>query len=269
MKQFLYAALLCVGLGTSLVACKKDDDSDNDVTLAKDQANAELIYNDVATMADLAVAGNTLYRFDPVSPAGLKITRDTIFQPVKLTIDFGKVSAPCKDGRSRRGKIVIEYYGDYYTLNQNHSISFVDYAVDNNEASGTITSTNVGPNNFSQTVYNLVINGQVRKAANGKSYTWNAQRVKEVIAGYTTPDPTDDVYLLSGKAAGVADDGTEYTDKVIEKLKRNFNCNWNYQGVTTVYPKNRVAREMHYAAEACSSTVTIYIDQKGQEQNIQ
>ena len=100
-------------------SCKKENIQLEDTTISQDDAYAEKTFEDVSDMANEAYdigTGNHLKLF-PGNRMFLSecatVTLDTTVFPRELTIDFGKENCLCRDGKYRRGKIIISFNGRY------------------------------------------------------------------------------------------------------------------------------------------------------------
>lgn len=273
-------ALIVAGCALSLnmVSCKKDNASglDTDTSTASDNNLAEGIYNDVQNMSDQADKGDLTFYYPTVNENGeitnedlltkgsscATITRDTVSSPRTITIDFGTSNCVCKDGRSRKGKILISYQGKYRDSASVHTITFDNYFVDDNQVLGSKTVTNNGHNSNGNLNYTINVSGSVIKANNGGTVTYSATKNREWIEGENTLTWIDDVYLITGNASGTNANGISYTATITTALQRALSCKWFESGVIEITPSGKATRTINYGNTGCDALATVTINGK-------
>lgn len=262
----------------SFAACKKDSKStDTDTTPAQDNSLAESNYNDVNTMVDAAAAAGASFSFrmatngnerveGPFSGCGT-VTVDTLSSPHSITIDFGTNNCMCFDGRNRRGKILATYTGRYRDSGTVVSITFDNYFVNDNQIKGTHKTTNIGKNAAGHPLYKVEVSGQIVKANNGGTITWNSTRQREWAEGSSTPlNWQDDAYSITGSANGTTAAGEAYTINITQPLVRKMNCRWFESGKVEVTPDGKATLALDYGTTGCDANATVTIG--GQTFNI-
>lgn len=257
--------------GITFTACRKEKEiikeDDSDTAAAADNSIAEGAFNDVTNMADQAADGNlTSYR-NANGGEGLlstcaTVTNDTSITPHLLTIDFGSTNCLCKDGRYRRGKVLIAYDGHYKDTGHTHTITFMDYFVDDNQILGQKTVTNNGKNTAGNITFTVNVDGKVIKANGGGTVTWKSVRTREWIAGYNTPVWNDDIYLISGSATGTSAAGINFTITIIKDLRKEIGCRHFVSGQLSLAPDNKPLRLIDYGNGACDNEATVTINGK-------
>lgn len=272
MKKILTAAILCTALiaTTALQSCKKDRDTTTDE--ATNQALAEGTYNDVHNMADQASTTGTINYKDAADQGILStviITRDSTGPggQYTTTIDFGTTDQLCADGRKRRGKIIINHTGRYWAQGTVITITFDNYYVNDNKVLGTKTLTNGGVNAQGQPFFNVNVNGSIELANNGGTITWNSQRTRTYLAGYTTPGYLwDDKIQITGSASGTTASGNTYSATITNPLIRDFTCpsgagRWHFvQGTIVLSVTGRSDRTLDYGSGTCDNLATFTVD---------
>jgi hypothetical protein len=268
ITSFLVVAAI---IGTTFTACKKDktvmDEEDNDTSAAADNALAEGNFNDVNNMADQAADGSlSSYRLanagDGILSVCATVKNDTTVTPHVLTIDFGTANCLCKDGRYRRGKIIVSYVGHYRETGHVHTISFADYFVDDNQIMGTKTVINNGANSAGNITFTVQVDGKVIKANNGGTVIWKSERVREWIEGSTTPVWNDDVYLVTGSASGTSATGNNFTLTILHALRKEIGCRHFVSGQISLAPDNKAVRLIDYGNGVCDNEATVTINGK-------
>lgn len=258
MKIQFKVMMLCAGmLSLVLVSCRKDKDPelrDEDTGSAVEYAVADNAFNDVVAISDEAYDG-TLDSYRTSSSAKIMttcatVTFDTSSSPKSLTIDFGTTDCLCIDGNYRRGKIIVSWTGPYRDSGSVRTITFDDYFVNYNQLLGTKTVTNAGTNGSGHPVFSVSVNGSIiwdsAYYGGGGISTYTSTRTREWIAGYTTIDWLDDVYLISGTASGVTRTGTSYTMSTSEALKKEIGFRHFTDGTLNFKPSGKYTRTIDY-----------------------
>jgi len=272
-KQSLALCLSAFLLVTfSFYACKKDSKADSDTTSAQDNSYSEGTYNDVNTMVDASATTGTSTSFrmatnndgarleGPFGGCGT-VTVDTTSATRTITINFGTANCLCLDGRYRRGKVIATWTGTRYRDSGTViNITFDGYYVDDNQIKGTHKTTNMGRNTAGHLVYKVEVAGQIVKANNGGTITWNSTRQREWLEGAATPlNPLDDVYSITGSASGTTAAGESYTINITQALIRKLTCQWFESGKVDITPSGKATRTLDYGSTGCDANATVTI----------
>ena len=272
-KNLFKYVMFVAAVSIIFTACRKkekEDEIDSDTAGASDNALAEGTFNDASNIADQA-AGGSLSSYlgaynNGSGERGLlstcaSITRDTVSVPHTFTVDFGSTNCLCGDGRYRRGQIVVSYSGHYRDSASMHSITFVNYFVNNNQVTGTHSVTNMGHNSNHNLYFNISINASVIKANNGGTITYTSTRVREWVAGESTIVWNDDVYSITGNASGSHSNGHSYTATITSALKVHLNCHWIESGVLELVPSGKPTRTIDFGTDGnCDHDATVTIN---------
>lgn len=264
MKTFKFASAgLLLALLTFSSSCRKERD-DNDLAVSRDNALAESSFNELKNIADEAYSGNmVIYRApqDTLIFGCATVIRDTTANPKTITVDFGSVNCACNDGKNRRGKVIVSYTGAYRDPGTVITHTTNQYFVNDNQVIGTKTVTNEGRNGSNNLWYSIVVNGQVIKANNGGTITWNSTRQREWIAGESTLlNWLDDVYLITGTANGIAATGETFTATITSPLRKELSCYHFVSGTLKVEPANHAERIIDWGSGTCDNTATVTIN---------
>jgi len=206
-------------------SCRKNKATE-DTGYADDHAASEQVFDDAQNISDQAssiTSGSAMdYRTTATTIGGCAtVTRTTGM----ITIDFGTTNCTCKDGRKRRGKIIVTYTGAYTDPGSVHTITFEDFYQNDNKITGTKTVTNMGTNSSGQPFFNVHISGSVTFATGGTVSTeWT--RVRTWTQGYTTTDLSDDVYEITGSGTLTRRTGQVVSITITKALVIALNCRW-------------------------------------------
>jgi hypothetical protein len=273
IKNLAKYLMVAAAVSIIVISCKKKEDTpatDSDTSAASDNALAEGDFNDASSIADQANAG-TLTSYLTTNNNGSEnkgllsscatISLDTTSAPPTriITVNFGTANCLCADYRYRRGIIKISFSGHYRDSASVHSITFVNYFVNDNQVLGTHTVTNKGHNNAGHLHYAISVAGQIIKANNGGTITWTSTRDREWIAGATTLSWLDDVYLITGTASGTGANGNSYTATITTAIKVELSCHWIVSGVLDFTPSGKPTRTIDWGSGTCDNQATVTI----------
>lgn len=281
MKRNGKLALFVAGamLSVVMVGCKKNtstnssSDNDTDVTTAKDQSLAEGLFNEANDVVDQASESNTIVflsassgdskssSLDQLAKSSCAtITKDTVSIPHLITIDFGTTNCQCNDGKYRRGKILVSYMGHHRDSASTRTITFDNYFVNDNQVLGSRTVVNNGHNANGNLTFTITVDGQIIKANNEGTVTWQSNRTREWIEGESTQERNDDVFLITGTSSGTKANGVSFTANITTPLRKAVACHWFDSGVVEVSPQGRPTRIINYGSGTCDDQATVTIN---------
>ena len=255
-KISFYAGALAITAGSLafLASCNKNKKTDaaEDTGYASEHSIAEKSFNDAGSIADQAstvTSGSTLgYKTTELTSACATVTRTT----GSIVIDFGTTDCLCNDGRLRRGKILVNYTGNYSDSGSVRTITFDNYYQNDNNVAGTKTVTNMGHNSLGQPYFNVTVNGTVTLASGGTiSTSWN--RVRTWTDGYNTlTDFTDDKYTVTGTGTLTRASGAVVNIAIPTTTPLVFaaGCRWIEAGTLTFTLPSGLTRSINYGTTA-------------------
>ncbi len=238
-------ALLIVACLLTFTACRRNKDNttpalttaDDKGGYASDAAQLDRNSNDVISISDAAgsTGGSNLRTTATTIGSCATVTNDTVSVPHKLTIDFGTTGCTCLDLRTRSGKIIVYYSGHYKDSASTHTITTNNYFVDGYQVIVHKTVTNNGRNTSGQYWYTVTVNDSIIIAPDS-IISWNGSRTRTWYAGYSTPDRTDDVYLIGGTTTVTRANGHvfNFTISSTAPLKVALACRWIEDGTVTI-----------------------------------
>jgi hypothetical protein len=242
-------------LALALVACRKEaapNPADRDYTVALDNSRAEFYFNDALKQSEVALKNGDV-------PCAVTVTIDLDAQPATLLIDFGTENCTGADGLRRRGRLFATFTGPYGQQGTVITITPQDYHVNDHLVEGTKVVTNAGPNADGNTFFTVTVNGSVTAPDGSWTSTHSYQRTRTWIAGEGTPNPFDDVYLITGGGSGVNRNGLPFTVQITTPLRIEIGCPWIVSGVQEVTPQGRPTRIIDFG-NGCSNQVTITVN---------
>ena len=259
-------AFLATGL--FLAGCNRTklvDDSE----MAQRNAMAENYFDDVNSISNQAAADGDLSSYkmestDAIASGCATVTRDTTASPRTMTIDFGATNCMCRDGKNRRGKILVSYTGKYSEPGTIITVTFEEYYVNDNHVEGTKTIENMGINAAGHLVYHIVVNGSITLADNGEVHTWTADKYREWIGGQATPRIwADDTFNMWGIRTGTDKRGNDYTATVLEAtpLFKTADCRYFVSGIVTFTGGQRSGtKTLDFGNGTCDNTATLTVN---------
>lgn len=263
----MFATAIVAGLVFS--GCNKSDEKNNtniETSDADTDALAESVFDEVQEIADQAYTFKVVALksaegdFNDHLSACATITLDTTVLPRILTIDFGEENCLCRDGKYRRGQIIVTFNGRYFQPGTVITHSFNNFYVNDNHIEGLKTLTNHGYNDAGFLWFSIVVNGQITRIENGNVITWSANKTKTWIEGDTTPRFWDDVYLLEGNASSSNSNGSGFTRVITNPLRREMSCRWFVSGTVEITPNNRPVRLLDYGDGVCDNQATVTVN---------
>ncbi len=256
---------LIAGIISFTSACKKEDNKTiDDTSLSSDDAMAESIYEDISNIADEAYenGGNNLKSTDDIMYLNncATVTLDTTVTPRTMTIDFGEENCLCRDGRYRRGKILVSFTGRYRQPGTVITHGFDQYFVNDNQVDGSKVVTNMGLNENNNLYYDVEVLGIIHKANDGGTLTWNSSREREWVEGVSTRFRRDDVYLITGNTEGIRPNGQTWEREIISPLRIEIGCKWIVSGTMEIRPEGLPVRILDYGTGDCDNIATVLVN---------
>lgn len=248
-----------------LFSCKKEtqENISSEETAAMNETFVEQTFDELQDMADQAykIQEESLKSFeDDFIRFGdcVAITLDTTMMPRLLTIDFGEENCLCRDGKYRRGKILITFNGRYRQAGTIIATAFDNYHVNDNHVMGRRTVENMGLNDDNFIRYQIQVDGQLN-LTDGNVLSWQSNRKRTWIAGYNTPFWRDDVYLIEGSGMFTNSSGTQVDREIIKPLRRELSCHYPVSGRIEISPVDGSQRILDYGEGECDNLAKLSI----------
>lgn len=255
----------------TFTACRKLYDNDLSAVM---NYKIETAFDEMTNISDQAITGNLVYYKTgevisvrpgdkpalPKTPCNVIITIDTLNSVKTITVDYGTSNCDCNDGKTRRGKIVTTFTGQYIAQGTVITHTPVDYYVNDIRIDGTKTVTNMGLNSSGHPYFNVQINGTATQT-NGEVLTYASTRVRTWVQGFNTlTNRFDDQYEISGTATGTFSSGGGYTAQTTSPLHINIGCGFPVSGTLELTPQNKPVRVVDYGQGTCDYTFTVTVN---------
>ncbi len=254
----------------SIYSCTKNtsssSNSDNETQTATDNAFAQSTSSDAVAMSseseDNGMVGTiTDSTLGLMFNSHVSITLNVVSSPKVLTIDFGSADALCFDGKTRRGKVIVNFTGFYRDSGSNHTITFDNYYVNDNKVDGSITVVNNGHNTAGNLTFAVKSMLTITDTA-GNTLTYNGDFTREWVAGETTNGLrgwADDVYSITGSSSGTTFTGTQFSSDITSALIVALNCKWIEKGTIEFKPAGKLTRIIDFGNGDCDNVATVTI----------
>ena len=276
IKKMALASLFLAAIAFS--ACQKSglNPLDTETTLATDNArmdnesdNVGSVVNAIATSSGIGNIGGKLEGggiFGNITlPPCATVTLDTISSPKSIVVDFGTSPCLCDqwDGRYRQGVVKATWTGAYRDPGTVITITTTDYyrgdvADQMNKYDVNRTVTNMGLDANGNLQFHLV--GVVNVTYyTGETANWNVDKLKEWTQGESTPDPNDDVFVITGSVTGTNRNGIPVTATITTPIVRN-SCQWYVSGIVEITRGALPKIVLDYGNGNCDDQATITVN---------
>jgi len=251
-----------------LGACKKEGSlqstkvtEEESLTLSQENTSAEAEYDDVTEIG--FSAGADLELNAPVetnvSINGLSLeTRPDLFPdlffkvgpctkieilpndstwPKTIVINYGD-GCICRDGKFRKGAIVLHFTGPIRRPGSVLTISLRGYYVNRMHIEGTKTIKNLTENGVHK--YSVHIEDGAVTLPSGRGFKYEGSKVVTQVRGMETRTIRDDVYSIEGRNKTVYANGTVVVKNTETPLIKPVSCPWIVKGVLKIKINDRV-----------------------------
>ncbi len=267
MKNLAILSLVAL----SLTSCLKN-------RLKKDQSalvnyKIETAFDEMTNISDQAITGNMVYYKSgqiivakPGQNIALEkadcsviITIDTTSSPKSVTVDYGSSNCTCNDGKTRRGKIVTTFTGQYIAPGTIITHTPVDYYVNDIKYEGTKTVQNMGLNSNSQPYFNVQIDGNATLES-GEVVNYTSTRVRTWTTGFNTLlNRFDDEYDITGTSEATFSSGEGYTGNTTSPIHIKVGCGFPVSGTLDITPTGKPVRQINYGDGTCDYSFTVTV----------
>jgi hypothetical protein len=267
MKNLLILSLVAL----SLTSCLKN-------RLKKDQSalvnyKIETAFDEMTNISDQAITGNMVYYksgqiivtepgFKPVdlkADCNVIITIDTTSSPKSVTVDYGSSNCTCNDGKTRRGKIITTFTGQYIAPGTIITHTPVDYYVNDVKYEGTKTVQNMGLNASGQPFFNVQIDGTATLES-GEVVDYTSTRVRTWTTGFNTLlNRFDDEYDITGTSEASFSSGEGYTGNTTSPIHIKVGCGFPVSGTLDITPTGKPVRQINYGDGTCDYSFTVTV----------
>ena len=256
-KSILAFGIIGLLIGSSSCG-KRESDASEVATIAADDNAADNSFADLKDAGDQAGITSSTKGYEKSKDSCVKVSvlsKDSIANKIKLVVDFGATDCVCKDSRSRRGKINIEYSGPIGALGSKVVYTPDQYFVNNYGVSGVKTISIIEKLTYSIKVEN----GKITKP-DGGVVTWTSDRVRKMVAGDNTPlFLLDDAYEIEGTSSGTNSSGKTYSFATQTPLLKAIGCQWIKSGKLSIKREGKKDAVIDYGTGTCDDKATLNV----------
>jgi len=138
--------------------------------------------------------------------------------PKTITVDY-QSGLLCKDGITRKGKIIVVSTNWYRIEDSEHTTTFENYYHNDFKVEGTHYIKNLGTNQDDNLEFSVIVENGKITSETGAAINYTENSTRTWIAGSGTPlNIWDDEYLLDGTQSGVSSKNIEYALTVEDPL---------------------------------------------------
>jgi len=265
--SFLIAVGFLAG-GSVFTSCTKDSTTtpitSSEVANAQDNAIASIAFDNID--AQVAALSSGSLKADAVEDTTEKPEHKIKeFKKGKITheLTFNDIN---QDGKIKHGKIIVDitYPTTGDTTDEKQwvkTIKLENYSDGGRKLEGTKTITYLGLVNGFPT-WNVKLDSGKVTLKNGKVITFQYDRTRAMIEGFTTPlNHSDDVFEINGTGSGINRKGVAFTS-VFTNLIKVAGCPTFKSGTVTYTTETKTSTITFNGGDTCSPTATVTVDGK-------
>ena len=257
LKKIMLASSI-IGLFAISSCAKKETDATEVTSIATDDNAADNSFADLKDAVDQVGITSTTKTNEKLNDNCIKVTKslsDSITKNIKLDVDFGTTDCVCKDNKTRRGKITIEYIGAVGMIGSKVIYTPVKYFVNSYGVSGTKSIKII--DKWKDSI--KVENGKITKP-DGGIITWKSDRIRKMLEGGDTPlILTDDTYEIQGTSSGTNASGNKYAFATQTPLLKSKGCQWIKSGKLVIQREGKKDALVDYGDGTCDDKATLNV----------
>lgn len=268
----VYGATALLAMILLVSACKREKDSNNvntteSTAYAEEQLILEQLYDNADRVVERAFSLGSAALKGGEEPLAVcaTIKHDTTANPdiSRMIIDFGGSDCLGYDGRNRSGRIIVDYFNIRKRTEDGyfHRIIFDQYKVDGHRIGGYRDVWCKGLTAANNVDYVIASVDTIFLANSSGTLTGAGERRRQWHAGVTTPQTSDDIFLISGFGRFASPGGdANYTVEIVKPLVDAIDCNWIKEGVINIYPEGATQRVLDFGEGQCENDATINVN---------
>jgi hypothetical protein len=131
--------------------------------------------------------------------------------------------------------------------------------VDGTQVEGTKTVFNEGLNAEGNIWFTITVDATLTKQ-DGEVLQWQANRTREWIEGFGTPQRLDDIYLVRGSHSAQSSEGTSFTALILEPVRKVKACSWKTAGIVEVTKTDRPVKTINFGDGTCDNDAVVTVN---------
>ena len=300
-KVLQISVLAILTLTFTFIACNKENSGEGtpeqeeaaSVASSESDGEAEAMFSDVfddvmgvspdvalggtgifgRTMATNTEGGDATARITACPDVTITLVSPPALFPKRIVLDFGTGCTSTRDGRNRRGKIIIVYTNRLTIPGAVATTTFDGFYVDSEKVEGTHKITNIADVNALAKKWKGEVIGGKLTLPNGDFTEWNRTNTITQIEGISATNVRDWVLKVEGFGNGHTrrhEIIVAWNAEIIEPLIKRFNCRWIVRGkvrIRRVNVSNTTRWEgiLNFGDGTCDNRATITVDGHSRE----
>jgi hypothetical protein len=183
-----------------------------------------------------------------------------------VTLDFG-TGCTGVYGRTRKGKVIITYGGEFGDHQANRVISFDNYFVNEKQITGTIELRDFNQDDEGRLTATRKRNDLTVHFPDGHTFTSNGSTTVTWLEGAGDQDMSNDVLQITGSYTGVSSRGREVTHTILEPVIVSYACYLDggfarVDGLTElrISGQRERVRTVDFGDGTCDESITVTIN---------
>ncbi|MGB0176636.1 MAG: hypothetical protein ACPF9D_05695, partial [Owenweeksia sp.] len=177
----------------------------------------------------------------------------------ELTINFGTTNCEGKDGKLRRGILVVTFEKQPFDAGSVHTVTANNYAVNNWVINGSRTVTYQGLNASSQPYSDLSVTLTIKRP-DERTITWNSTRQRIWTEGFGDFNPLNNVVEITGSANGTTAKGINFNAAITESLRVESTCSNIVAGTLEISGPAFSTRTIRYGDGKCDRVAQLTVN---------
>ncbi len=170
--------------------------------------------------------------------------------PKKITVDFGTSGVQGRDGRVRKGKLIINLENGWYRqIGSVYTTTFEDYYQNNYKIEGKHIAINTGTNSEDKNTFNIKVEEGKITSPLGNTILYTQNTTRTWLNGESTPlNIWDDEYEIEGEQSGVSSNNVSYTLTIRNEnpLLFDLECGYVKKGILDIDIENTPSMSLDF-----------------------
>jgi hypothetical protein len=193
-------------------------------------------------------------------PSCATVTVDNDDFPKTVSIDYGD-GCTGRMGLEKRGVVTIYMSDTIINEGAEYTVTYEDLTLGNRVISKTATFTNEGENDAGYWVISFESESTTTFEKKDEVFTivreFSGER--EWMAGFDTPEATDDIFLLSRNGSITVNDDLKFAKTTIEPVLIDRSCKWPLSGIVEI-TKGGEIMTIDYGTGECDNIALVTKD---------
>jgi hypothetical protein len=262
-------ALSCLLTLLTITGCKKD----NSIVLNDVPSNNSIMIleslqmdNQIYPLLQTTLQSTSGVEMSNLSPSTI-ITFSHSGNSQSMVINYGSAGAVCWDGKTRSGKIMVAWSGEFITGGKSFTINTLNYYVDKNKFNINKNIFYNGLNKDGSPVFTISESDTASLYSVSQKITWNSHIIKTWASGFESSDLAFDQFVSTGNGTGIDDKGNSYSASIINPIVTNGNCPYIFSGKLSFTGTILKNLSVDFGNGSCDGLA--YVDDNGNYYSIQ